>query len=93
MNLCKVKTYLGFSKKMGKLSYGQSVLKDLKYKCKKLVIIDAGASENTKDKYIAGVKYIELPCGEIADAVGKPNVRVICVKDEGLIRVILENLD
>lgn len=95
MNLSKIKAYLGFAKKMGKLSYGQTVLKDIKKD--RLLILDAGASQNTKDKYISlgnslGVKYFELPCGEIADAIGKPNVRVICVKEQGLIRAILKNL-
>lgn len=98
MNLSKIKTYLGFSKKMGKLSYGQTVLKDITTGKKRLVFIDGGAAENTKDRFSsacigAGVKWFILPKGEIADAIGKPNVRVVCVKDENLIRVILENLD
>lgn len=97
MNPRKIKTYVGFAKKMGKLTYGQSVLNELNKK-NRLVIIDAGASENTKDRFIsaanaAGVKWFELPQGEIAEAIGKPNVRVVCIKDPGLIRVILENLD
>ena len=97
MKLEKIKTYIGFAKKMGKLSYGQTVLKDLRKKSR-LVIIDEGASDNTKDRFSvaagnAGIKWIELPQGELADAIGKPNVRVVCVKDQSLIRVILENLD
>ena len=97
MNLEKIKTYIGFAKKMGKLSYGQTVLKDILYK-NRLVFIDGGAADNTKDRFSsacngAGVKWFLLPAGEIAEAIGKPNVRVVCVKDENLIRVILENLD
>ena len=98
MNITKIKTYMGFAKKMGKLSYGQTVLNDITKVKHCLVILDEGASSNTKDKYIsackaADVKIIELPKGETADAIGKPGVRAVCVKDSNLIKVILENMD
>lgn len=98
MNLNKIKTYLGFAKKKGKLSYGQTVLKEIGINRNRLVLIDGAASDNTKDRFssacaAANVKWFLLPAGEIAGAIGKPNVRVICIKDANLIRVILENLD
>lgn len=98
MNLAKIKTYIGFAKRKGKISFGQTVLYDIKDKRTKLVIIDEAASDNTKDKYIsaceyAGIKYLLFPKEEAANAIGKPNVRVICIKDRNLADAIAENLD
>ncbi len=98
MNEKKISTYLGFARKMGKLSYGQTVLFEVQKKKCSLVLLDETTSDNSKKKYTnacdkAQIKYIFMGKDEIALAIGKPNVKVVCVKDGNMTKQILENLD
>lgn len=98
MNQDKVSAYMGFARKMGKLSYGAGALEELRKKRCYLVLIDQSASENTQKRFISACKtqevdYAVLPSDAIAEAIGKPNVKTVCIKDAGLANSIMENLD
>lgn len=89
MSLEKAKTYIGFCRKMGKVSFGAAAYSDIKSKKAKLVLVDENAAENTKQKFQAvsiavGVPLLELPNGMLEDATGKPGARTAVIKDNNL---------
>ena len=98
MNLNKVLTFIGFARKMGKICYGQSVINEVRSNKTKVVFIDEIASENTVDKYTSACNAHDVKCGmvppnSLGNAIGKPNVRVVCIKNSEIGETILENLD
>lgn len=89
MSLDKVKTYIGFCRKMGKVSFGAAAYSDIKSKKAKLILIDENAADNTKEKFKAvsvavGIPLLELPKGMLEDAAGKPGARTAVIKDNNL---------
>lgn len=92
----KIKTFIGFTCRMGKVKYGSAVLADIKNQKSKLVLIDESASDNTQDKYYSQCKFynakiISLPQDLITNAIGKPNVKVISILDKMMSENILKH--
>ncbi len=81
---------LGLAYRAGKLSYGiEMSLKSIQNKSAKLIIIAEDASLNTIKKITDKAKYYQIDykimfdTKTLSNAIGKSNIKVICLLDEG----------
>ncbi|HWR23686.1 MAG TPA: hypothetical protein VN366_09480 [Feifaniaceae bacterium] len=91
--LSKLYGALGLSRRAGKCLTGDfAVEKALKSGKTKLVVLDSGASEATRERYRdmcgrSGAALIELPGA--GHAVGKPAGKIIAITDDRFVHMIL----
>ena len=96
MEISKIKTYLSFSIKSGKIVFGVDNLLKSK-KTPKLVIICSHQNEKVTNKIIkfcenCNISYIKLKDLVLADLLGRDNCKVIGLFDENLITAISREL-
>jgi ribosomal protein L7Ae-like RNA K-turn-binding protein len=88
----KLRGALGFAMKAGKCAAGDFAAEKLVKSAKaRLVALDAGASENTRQRYTGMCERAGIPLIEIEDmgaAIGKPGRMIAAVTDEGFARMI-----
>ncbi len=96
----KALSYLGIAKRSGNLTAGtDSVVKILASKKIRIIILAADASAGTKDKIIKKAYFYQIPVIElfssleISQAVGKSNVMVMAITDEGLCNALKKELE
>lgn len=88
----KLSGAIGFAMKAGKLKTGDfSVEKLVRAGRAKLVLIDGGASANTKDKYgrmceLAQLQLVTVP--QLGACIGKPGRMLAAVTDENFSNMI-----
>ncbi len=93
----KLNSAIGFAMKAGKLKSGDFVTeKLLRAKNAKIALIDATASDNTKDKYrnicsFTGIDLIEVE--ELGRWIGKPGRMVGAVTDDAFAQMIRRALE
>ncbi len=84
---------LGLAMKAGKCSAGDFACEKLvKGGGARLALLDAGASDNTKDRYRGmcvrgGIPLLEVE--DLGNAIGKPGRMIAVVTDEGFKKLIL----
>lgn len=95
----KALSLVGIAKKAGRISVGESAVKDsIRFGKCGLVIIAGDASDNTKKSVINSCKYYGATYyevgtkEEIGRAIGKGNTSSVSVNDEGLAKAIEEKL-
>ena len=94
MNEKKLYAALGFAMKAGKCLCGDFICeKALKGGRAKLILLDASASQSTRERYdgICARENIPLLCiRELDAAIGKEGRKVAAVTDGGFARLIIE---
>ena len=94
----KVKSYLGFARKAGKLSCGYNTCLD-RMKEIKLLIISSDVSANSREKLIKtaekqGTKWITAGTGDELSAVcGRKGRNIFGVEDSNLSKAILKETE
>ena len=91
---------LGICKGAGKISYGETLLKDIKNKKVYFVLIAKDASDNSKKKITDKCHFykcaymIDLDKESITRAIGRVDVvSAVGIKDHNLIKKLKENLE
>ncbi len=88
----KLTSAIGFAMKAGRLKSGDFVVEKLVRANKaRLVLIDEGASGNTKEKYrtlCIGHHTEQLEVNELGSWIGKPGRMIAAVTDEGFANMI-----
>ncbi|HWQ57888.1 MAG TPA: ribosomal L7Ae/L30e/S12e/Gadd45 family protein [Clostridia bacterium] len=88
----KLRGALGLAMKAGKCAAGDFACEKLvRAGGARLVVLDGGASGNTKDKYRGMCARLGIPLIEVedmGDAIGKPGRMIAAVADEGFARLI-----
>ncbi len=91
----KILSLIGLAFRANKLKFGETVLEDIKHV--KYMFIALDASEKTKERYLKKCNYYNIPycleysCAELSNAVGKNNIKIIGVSDNGFKKLFLEN--
>lgn len=94
MDEARIRSSLGFAMRAGHCLAGDFVCeKAVKSGKARVIILDAGASANTKERYHglcerAGVPCIEL--GDMGSAIGKYGRMVAAVTDSGFARMLAQ---
>lgn len=96
MRIEKVKAYLGFAIKSGKVIFGSDKLFTSK-KLPSIVLISSTQNDKVANKVSRfcqnnNIKVIKLDC-DLATIVGRDNCKVIAVLDVGLSNVIAKELE
>lgn len=87
---------IGIARKANMLLYGDKLIKSIKAKSIKLVVITNDASQRSKKHLISqceyyGVTYLMVDDGKsLSQAIGKENIKVIGITDEGIADKILK---
>ena len=91
---------LGLCKCAGKISYGETLLKDIKNKKVYLVVVANDASDNSKKRIIDKCNYYKveykicLSKESITKAIGRIDVvSAIGIKDYNLVKKLKENIE
>ncbi len=91
---------LGICRGAGKISYGETLIKDIKNKKVYLVVIASDASDNSKKKLIDKCSYYKceylicLDKESISKAIGKDGlVSALGIKDFNLVKKFEENIN
>lgn len=85
---------LGLARASRNLSYGESVIKDIRSQKSKFVLIAEDASMNTKKKISDKCKYYHISYGFIehsewlSRAVGRNNIKAVSISDLGFAQQI-----
>lgn len=88
-----VLSFLGIARRAGKILYGEKLYEHMKDV--KLVFIASDASEKTKERILKKCSYYEIPWiadygfKEISEAIGRHNVKIAGIADEGMARSVL----
>ena len=95
MDINKVKTYLGFANKAGKIVFGiDNIIK--RPKGILVVLYDSTLAQNSVDKVTRFCETNNIPCilysELIIDAVHKQNCKIVGITDKSLAEAILLNL-
>ena len=90
----KIRAYLGFSLRAGKLLFGVDDIETHKKKIH-LLLIDAALAENSQKKVYKANEIFKAPlltveAGLLGDLVHRPQVKAIAVKDFNLAKAILQ---
>ncbi len=92
----KVDTFLGFCVKSRKISLGNGAISTLKGGVY-LLVLDKSAAENSKQAALKFKNRFSCPLllckSGFEDIINKPGCRIAAVRDGGLAKAILENLD
>ena len=97
MDYNKIKTYLSFSIKSGKIIFGYDNLMSSK-KNPKCVVMCSSQSDKVATKIARyceriGIRLITFKDYKLADIIGRDNCKVIGLLDENLANAILNELD
>lgn len=90
----KIKTYLGFARRAGKLALGVNAVEAARGKVY-LLVADKNASPNTKKKIASLEKRLSCPLIEVEDLeelTGKALCKLAAVGEENLARAILRDI-
>lgn len=80
---------VGLAMRARKVSFGDTLIHDIRSKKAKLVLLASNASENTKKKVKDKSKFYQIEMIEVVEsellskAVGKENIKAIGILDEG----------
>ena len=91
----QVINFLGLCMRAGRVTSGQEACVDLaRQEAAALVLMDAGASENTRKRltdacHSHNVPLYELTEGELGRAIGKNGRMVVALKEDGMARKLL----
>ncbi len=98
--LKKSLNYLGIAKRSGNILCGtDTVVKSLSNGKIKLILVASDASANTKDKIIKKAFYYHIQVmdtissDDLSRAVGKENLMVMALVDEGLTKAFLKEVE
>ena len=97
MKESKLKSYLGFAIKSGKILFGYDKLFENRI-TPKLVIICSTLNEKNSTKVIdfctnLGVKYIKLESYVLGEFIQRDNCKVIGISDDNFAKVICQEID
>lgn len=90
----KIKTYLGFARRAGKLALGVNAVKAAKGGVY-LLVADRAAYPNTKKEILSLQKRFSCPLAEVEnleELTGKPLCKLAAVREEHLARAILQDI-
>lgn len=93
----KIFTYVGFSKRSGKIRLGVNAVAFYKGRIP-LMIVCGTASDNTKKDAAKlakkhGAKLLVSLSDKVEDLASKPNCKLIAVLDDNLAKAIIDNID
>ena len=92
----KVETYIGFCIKAGKISLGAGAV-EVQKRDVKLIIVSADAAINTQKLAVKFKKRFNCPLvickSRFGEIVNKEGCKIAAIKDGGLAKAILNNLD
>ena len=92
MNRAKLMAYIGVAARARKCQSGDCTCEKLvKTKKAKLIILDAGASGNTREKYKAMCENAGIECiciDELGRQIGKPSHKIAAVTDRHFAEII-----
>ena len=86
---------LGLAYRAKKIIFGEEVLENINDV--KLLIIASDSSYKTKERYLKKCSYYKIDyidkfnSGEISNALGKDNIKIVGVIDEGFKKSLLNN--
>ena len=89
----EILSLLGLSMRAGRLLYGENLIDNMGKV--KLLFLGKDASEKTKERFIRKCRYYEIPVledydsEELSKAIGKRNVKIIGITDEGFAKSVL----
>lgn len=93
----KILSLLGLIKRANRLILGEAILNQ--FKNVKFLFIASDASEKSKERYLKKCNYYNVPYNlsfttdELSHALGKNNVKVIGVVDDGFKKAIIKEIE
>ena len=94
----KALSLLGIAKRANQISYGEVMMEAIRHKKCQVVLIAADASERSKKQITDKCSFYQIPffvkyqATEISQAIGKSNIKSVCVNDGNLSKAIIETL-